>query len=130
MKKNKLIELLNQIEGNPDILIFNGFVEDYTDFKLHRESHTLVKHSVEFFERHFTAKYYQQHGSLPNEQTAKQIRSSAQSAANYESWEFPNVFVTEDDAHAWYGNRRKEVYLLEVKQRGKNTFTRSGDIEY
>lgn len=28
MRKNKLIDILNQIEGNPDILLYNGFVDD------------------------------------------------------------------------------------------------------
>lgn len=29
MKKNKLIEILQQIEGNPDVTIWNGYAEDY-----------------------------------------------------------------------------------------------------
>lgn len=31
MKKDKLIELLSQIKGNPDIYLWNGFVGDYVD---------------------------------------------------------------------------------------------------
>lgn len=47
MKKNKLIELLQTIEGNPDIYLWNGFVGDWVDIDPNFVEDYLVKESVE-----------------------------------------------------------------------------------
>jgi len=33
MRKNDLIKLPNQIEGNPEVVLWNGYVGDYTNIK-------------------------------------------------------------------------------------------------
>lgn len=94
MRKNKLIELLNSIPGNPDIVIWNGFVGDIQDIDSEIVERELVKHTKE------------------------------------QEWDFPNPFVKEDEFKYWYGNRKKKIFLLQMKERGKTFFDRSGKIEY
>ena len=43
MKKNKLIELLQAVEGNPEILLWNGYVGDYMDIDKELAERSLVK---------------------------------------------------------------------------------------
>ena len=48
MKKNKLIELLLSIEGNPDVVIWNGYVGDWMDIKALEKSE-LVKMTRDYY---------------------------------------------------------------------------------
>jgi len=34
MKKSKLIEMLNSLPGDPDVLLWNGWVDDWQDLSL------------------------------------------------------------------------------------------------
>lgn len=47
MKKDKLIKLLLSIEGNPDILLWNGYAMDWMDIKGLEEAE-LVKMTKEY----------------------------------------------------------------------------------
>ena len=49
MKKNDLIKLLNSIEGNPDIVLWNGFVRDYQDISKELVKGDLVKISLDWY---------------------------------------------------------------------------------
>ncbi len=43
MKKSKLLELINSIEGDPDILLWNGYVEDWSEERAFLDISGLVK---------------------------------------------------------------------------------------
>ena len=47
MKKNDLIKLLNTIEGNPDVVLWNGFVGDYQDISKELVKDDLLKISLD-----------------------------------------------------------------------------------
>ena len=49
MKKNDLIKLLNTIEGNPDVALWNGFVGDYQDISKELVKGDLVKMSLDWY---------------------------------------------------------------------------------
>lgn len=45
MKKSELINLLNTIEGDPDVLLWNGFVQDWQEVTITKKVY-LVKYSL------------------------------------------------------------------------------------
>lgn len=130
MKKNTLIKLLEQIEGNPDILLYNGFVDDFMDFEVSNEPYVLVKHSVDFIHNRLRYDFHERNKKLPSDADNQQLRAQAETLAKTETWEFPNEFVTQDDAKQWYGTRMKKVFMIEAKRRNKTCYDRAGGLEY
>lgn len=113
MRKNKLIELLNNIPGNHDIVIWNGFVGDIHNIDSEIVERELVKYSKEYLG--LRCSDVDEINSLCKEQ----------------EWDFPNIFMKDEDLKFWYGNRKKKIYLLQMKKRGKEFFDRAcGKVEY
>lgn len=112
MRKNELINILSQIKGNPEIVIWNGFVGDYHKISKELVPVELVKHSRE-------------HLSLYCDDPEK-----LDHLYKTEEWELPNSFVPEEEYARWYGNRKKTVYVLNGKLRGKKYLDRLGTMEY
>lgn len=124
MRKNDLIKLLQEIKGNPEIYIWNGFVEDYqpinkdlVEVELHKLSFTGYKERVNI--------QRQSREKLPplSDEEAKMLYKKH----NIGAWELFSYYPP-DKSDKWYN--RKRVYLLEPKKTGKTTFDRLGDISY
>lgn len=130
MKKNKLIEILNKIEGNPDILLYNGFVDDWMDIEVETEPRTLVKETVEFWLSRYIYEYVGRHNEQPSESLKEEWLEKIKLKRKCSEWEFPNEFVQEEDFECWYGKRYKKVHLINAKLRGKNDRGRGCDLEY
>ncbi len=130
MRKNKLIDILNQIEGNPDILLYNGFVDDFMDFNISTKPCVLVKHSLEFIHKRLCYTFHKCNSRLPSEAENQVLLNKAENLSKKEEWEFPNEFVTQDEVGRWYGNRMKKVFMIEAKRRNKKSYDRSGSLEY
>ena len=130
MKKNKLIEILNKIEGNPDILLYNGFVDDWMDIEVEIESHVLVKETVEFWLNRYIYDYVDRHKEQPSEKLKEEWLKEIKLKRRYSEWEFPNAYVQEQEFERWYGKRYKKVILINAKLRGKNDPGRGCDLEY
>lgn len=111
MRKNQLIKLLQELPGNPEIVLWNGFVGDYHPVGNLTEG-KLVKHSVD---------HYKLRGLDETE---------AKKAFKKQAWEIPNDFVEESEMKNWYGNHQKTVYYIEAKLRGKTTYDRCGSMSY
>lgn len=113
MRKNELIEKLNALPGNPEIVLWNGFVGDYHHIDAELICVTLVKESREFL--------------------ASRGVSSAEdveAAFRDQEWDFPNEFLNNDEYKRWYGRHQKKVYVLNAKPRGKEAFDRLGPMRY
>ena len=122
MRKNKLIELLNNIEGNPEIYLWNGFAGDWMDINPTITCDLLVKQSKEFIK-----------GRVEHECKCDGIKYSDEIVdANFkeQEWEFPNPYLAPEHYPRWYGKHQKTIYLLQAKTRGKKTFDRLGGMEY
>ena len=117
MKKDKLIALLQSIEGNPDVLLYNGFVDDWTDITVHEDKHTLYKPC----KQHYRMMVSLQHQDITQESLDALVKQYSP------SWEFANRFYDEDDIKRRY-NRKKDVVFLEAKERGKKVFGHRGDV--
>ena len=110
MKKEKLIELLLSIEGNPEVKIYNGYVEDYMGIhdprkvSIHRMSNKKRIRLVNL-ER-------ESEGLLPTNKLEKE-----------DEWKL----IKEN-----YDDESKSIILLQPKTRGLVSYgaDSSGDLKY
>ena len=126
MRKNDLIKLLQNIKGNPEVLLWNGMVGDY----MHIDKP--VKGDLVKMEK----KYYLE--SLINEKRINRrdwsYNPSDSDIKKWETaycdkqWEY-NEFVTQEDIKE-KRYKSKRVLYLQAKKRGVSTFDRLGSIEY
>jgi hypothetical protein len=129
MKKNKLIEILQNIKGNPDIKVWNGYAEDWQNFDLIEQE--LVKETEEFIRSRIEAdwKVTNKNEIIP-EEVQKELDKIITRQLKAREWEFANPYVSGERDKIWYGKNRKKVFLINAKARGKTTFDRLGDIDY
>lgn len=118
MKKSKLIKMLQQIEGDPDIAIWNGFAGDYqhieptiVPLELRKIKRSKLKSILEF----------QHKNKITGEYLDEVFK-------RYEL-ETVNEFFTEEEIKDYYGYK-KVIYLLEPKLRNKSSWDRTGNINY
>lgn len=129
MKKNKLIELLQAIDGNPEVKLWNGMVGDWMDVSLVESE--LVRESEEFLRWWIEAEWKQDNKTetIPSD-VQKELDAVIKERCKNREWDFPNQYVSPEDEKRWYGNNRKKVLLIDGKKRGKTTWDRLGDIGY
>ena len=123
MRKNDLIALLEQFPGNPEVVVWNGFVDDWQDIEKQPDVVELVKHRREFLESGINHQHSEM--GLPPI-TAEELDARMKR----EEWDLPNRFVEPQKMKEWYGSRRKKLVVLSCKPRGKSTFDRTGTIDY
>lgn len=128
MRKDKLIKLLQDIPGNPDVVIWNGLVGDWMDVGELAPTQ-LVKESREFVSDALLA----EDGLKRQDLTEEQIQQHAKEldhAMTYRKWELPNPYVEPEDMKKWYGTRRKNIVLISPKIKGETYGDRLGTISY
>lgn len=116
MKVKELKTKLDDLHISKDIHVWNGFVQDFqmigqvVPAVLYRQS--LKQYSMMYkFE-------------VPDANEEEILRGYQK----YIKWEF-NSFVTQEDLDkGWY--EKKEIYIIEPKERGISTFDRAGGISY
>ncbi|AUR86354.1 hypothetical protein NVP1084O_147 [Vibrio phage 1.084.O._10N.261.49.F5] len=143
MKKNKLIELLNNIEGNPDIYLWNGYVEDWVDLDkdfvplqlVHkRKSH--IRDQIHFdmlrTECEKLGISYDEKDKVETPEFFERVDKVTDKAykEHHSGWYNPNPFVEEDRFKEWY-DKTKTVYVINSKVKGESCpMIRGGSIEY
>lgn len=100
MRKNDLIKILQELKGNPEIMIWNGFVEDVMKVKGVTEAN-LVTYRQEWVEKYFP-----------------------EAANKRPEWTL-ECGLEEEDSH-----KKKRILVLESKQAGKSTWDRLGSMSY
>ena len=115
MRKNELIKLLQEIPGNPNVVIWNGFVEDYhhptkpevVEFRRIKKNFQAVLVNAERMEK----------GQDP--MTEEEYRKYPQN-----DWELPcySTFPEHEDT--------RKMIVLELKERRKTMSNRAGTIYY
>lgn len=128
MKKNKLIEVLTNIKGNPDILLWNGFVGDWQDIDADVVETFLVKSSFENHLRRCELDVMKDKKDWDFRFSEEEVEDIKKSYAKNYCWEY-NHFVTREDISKGY-YKEKKVFMLNTKKRGESTFDRAGNIEY
>lgn len=127
MRKNELIKQLQEIKGNPEVVLWNGYAGDYMHIDKPVQS-DLVKITKEYWirsvlnEECITRKDWNY--QLP-EAEIKELERRHRTELQYELGEY---IPEEDIAKKRY--KRKRVVFLQAKKRGIKTFDRAGDMEY
>jgi hypothetical protein len=131
MKKNKLIELLQAIDGNPEIYLWNGFVEDWVDISPDFVENYLVKESVEHKLNCLKMEWCRNNNTfeIPDDVLASLSEYANQLAAK-EKWDFPNRYVEDKDFKMWYGKSKKRIILIDAKRKGTSYSDRQGTMNY
>jgi hypothetical protein len=129
MRKNDLIKKLQKIKGNPDIKMWNGFVEDWMDIEINEGE--LVKLCEEHIRWRVEAEWKERNKSFKIPASVQQrLDKLITQQVKEEEWEFPNQFLDADGEKRWYGKRRKKIVLIDAKPRNKSYFDRLGSIRY
>lgn len=123
MKKEQLILLLQTIEGNPDILIWNSLVSDYMDICPKLIDTELVKESKQHFLKCVELENYRLGRTSASKDELDRLYKNRE-------WDFPNPYFAEDELKDYCGRNRKKVVLINVMNRGKLSFDRNGSIRY
>lgn len=132
MKKNDLIKLLEEIKGNPEVVLWNPYVEDYNPV-LKVATDVLYKESLEHIFNMLRAQShldYSEQGHTEDDLNA--LYEEAKRIHSKRTYDFPNPFVTEEELHQWYQKKTKKVIIIEPRKVGKTSYGRSSrsDISY
>lgn len=117
MKKNDLIKLLEGIKGNPEVVLWNGYVEDF----MH------VGELSEDFLTKYSKRFYSQLIKTKDPQCSEEVIEKLYRGLKYEY----NSYIAEENCK---GNdpmyKKRRAVFITAKSRGINTFDRIGGISY
>lgn len=132
MKKSELIKKLNEINGDPEVLVWNGFVGDYQKVSSSVEETILFKECTDSIFKNLVFEEMKNRKSfdeLPEDLMVK-LRAEAKEYASKREWELRNLHFDDETAKRVYGKNKKKVVILELKNRGKEAFDRLGTFSY
>lgn len=128
MKKSKLIELLNALEGDPDIVLWNGMVGDWMDISPKLIQGELVKQTFNTF---CSRVEYEEKRTKNDWDHTLKAEDMAELKSCYKknyNWEMNDFVTLEDIKEKRY--QVKKVLFLNAKPRGVSTWDRFGNISY
>lgn len=129
MKKSKLIKLLNTIEGDPDIVLWNGMVGDWMDISPKLVETTLVKETFARYLRFVEMEKKRDLNDFSAELTPEEVEECK---VDYKlekfDWEMGEFVPDKAIAEGHY--KEKRVVFLDAKPRGVDTWDRLGKISY
>ena len=131
MRKNQLIELLQGIKGNPEVMVWNGLVDDYMPIGS-VDTNTLYKQSIDFIYKKLVYDYQERNNSFdkPPVEIQEKFREKATALFKKETYELPNMYLDQDQFSDWYGNNKKAIISLNPKPTGKVSEGRSCNLTY
>ena len=125
MKKNDLIKLLQGIEGNPDLLLWNGTVGDWQDIENNLTSGTLVKETLNHY-LEACLKHYRHNTQDPVYKLSdEKVRELTKRYKNVCKWE-NDPWVAQEDINSRRYSLKKDVLYLEPKSRCETNLDRYG----
>lgn len=125
MRKNDLIAYLQSIKGNPEVLIWNGFVSDW--HSIEPCTTKLTKIDKKYFLESCRIKRCIDTKNWEYQLTAEELQRAEKSYSNHE-YEH-NVFVGQEDLKE-KRYKQKQVVMLQGKPRGISTYDRIGGLKY
>lgn len=126
MKKDKLIAMLQEIKGNPDILLWNGLVGDWMDIG-RVVPHDLVKMSLPYYLEGCRLQDCCDKEDWSYQLPAEEVADLTKRWRKF-PWEF-NQYVTEEDIKQGK-YKAKNIHLIEAKLRGETVRDCLGTIGY
>lgn len=125
MRKNQLIKYLQSIPGNPELLLWNAYVQDWHSIKPCVTK--LTKLTKEYFMESCRLERCIDMQDFNYQLTEQEKKYFSQS---YERQRYEhNEFVEKDDLER-KRYKQKQVVMIQGKPRGISTFDRAGGIIY
>lgn len=128
MRKNDVIALLNKLEGNPEVVLWNGFVGDYQHFNKKLVKGYLVKQTLSHYIEMCRLEECQLRRDWDFRFTNDELDDLKRMYRKVCKWEV-NEFVTQEDIdHKRYDVKR--VIYIQPKVRNETYFDRMGVVSY
>ena len=130
MKKSKLIELLQEIDGDPDILLWNGMVSDWMDI-LGLQEVSLERSTLKGYSYYLNLERTVRDNLPPHsEDECKKFYKTS----GADQWEVANCDpefreVRERDLKRGF-IAQKSTFIIDAKPRGKKCWDRQGSVRY
>lgn len=127
MKKSKLIELLNGIDGDPDVKLWNGHVQDWMDIDGLQESKLFKMRLDAYLDNNQWSRRIQEN-NVKYQLTDNELISLNKMYREVSRWDDVNSYP---DGHITsVKHMKKRIVYINAKTRNKTGFDRSGSIEY
>lgn len=130
MKKSKLIKMLESIEGDPDIFLWNGFVQDWQDIG-NITPVEVERQTVSGYGYYLNLERQVRDNLPPLEPDEVKKLHKKWNAGGWQIVSNDPEFLehVKNDLKRKF-LQRKKVLLIDSKPRGVKTFNRLGDISY
>ncbi|MGL4582644.1 MAG: hypothetical protein ACRCVU_06640 [Flavobacterium sp.] len=131
MKKNQLIQILQGIKGNPEVMIWNGLVNDVmpigdvSEDTLYKLSKEHIYETLEFDQKRFAKSF----DDLPQD-VKQRLKERAEEITKKAQYEYPNQYLHPSEYPCWYNKRVKKIAVISAKVTGKVHEDRWGTITY
>lgn len=127
MRKNDLIAILNNLKGNPEVVLWNGLVADFMPIGNLSEGE-LYKYDPKYYLEMIELEAKYDHKDWDYKLTSEEIADAMHCYKKYHKWE-ENQFVTAEDIakKRW---KKKRIVYIDAKRTGKTYGDRLGCIEY
>lgn len=122
MKKNDLIKYLEQIEGNPEVVLWNGFVQDWMHLAV-PGTVSLYKMSPEYRIRCIQNERFVDGLPELREDEIKSLKKLSK-----EDWQVDGCISEDDIKEGRF--KKKKVIMIQPNLRGRSTYDRIGRLEY
>jgi len=126
MKKSEFIEKLNRIEGDPEIVIWNAYVQDWNGVK-ELYPHELVRQSFEGYCDEVQLEKQVELRDWEFKLSQKEIVDLKRSYRKHCEWQLDSKDAFEIDDKF---KLKKRVVIIEPKKRNIKDFDRLGELEY
>jgi hypothetical protein len=128
MKKSKLISLLQELDGDPDIILWNGLVCDWVDISPTLIEGNLIKETFDHYCQMIQFERQRDNNNWDYQLTQSEIDKLRNDYKKYINWE-DNEFVCIDDIKQKRYKSKRVVYI-DAKIKGKSNYDRLGKINY
>ncbi len=127
MRKNTLIKILQEIEGNPEIDLWNGYVQDYMKIGDIVPIH-LFKMTLKYYLEVCRLEACRDRKDWDYQHSPERLEYLKNTYKRVVDWE-DNEYITEDDVKSGrYTTKR--VFAISPKLRGKTAWDRLGSVKY
>jgi hypothetical protein len=128
MKKSKLIEMLNRLEGDPEIKLWNGMVGDWMDIDKELVPSDLVKQTLAHWLEMCRVEECKGRRDWDYQMPAEEVARLKKDYNKVNPWELNPYVTLEDVQEKRYS--LKNIYILNAKTKGVTSFDRLGDVSY
>lgn len=128
MRKNDLIKLLQELPGNPEMVLWNGLVQDYMQIDNKLIDEDVVKMTYDHFLEMCRLEECSRRRDWNFQHTADDLVELKRSYAKHYEWEV-NPYITQEDIERKRYKRKRVVYI-NAKLRGKTMHDRIGQVSY